>query len=415
MIFRNLIVDEIDPQSGPDRSIEWGGVEFPEHFDSPERDFGVHLNLVGAVFHGNASFAKCRFVGGLSGRRLRVAGTASFEGCEFFKTTSFTNATFESVTNFNSCQFAADALFGGTTFKGESTWRSARFVRGAQFIDATFHDTTDFSVVRFGNSLETNGSLFPGETSEAVVYFRHVTMEEPRLVHFDGVDLSRVVFTGTDLSQVRFTGCTWARASRWPAVLTHALWAGTRVALLDELATQDSSISLRYRQPTVAQICDQYAQLRLSYEASKQEIEAGEFYIGQMEMRRRGKDQKWPYRLFGLGGYNLLALYGESWFRPALSYLFAALFFGLAYLLAGFSGTSGSTIHYGWGLGGLGSADAWQDFLEAYAHALTAGGLFQQNLTFESWWAPGVRFLNAAWDLLMLSLIAIGLRRRFHK
>ena len=36
-------------------------------------------------------------------------------------------------------------------------------------------------------------------------------------------------------------------------------------------------------------VAEEYRQLRLNYESNRQEAEAGAFYIGQMEMRRRDK------------------------------------------------------------------------------------------------------------------------------
>jgi hypothetical protein len=89
-----------------------------------------------------------------------------------------------------------------------------------------------------------------------------------------------------------------------------------RTVIHDEVALNQTFKSLD--RPLVAEL---YRQLRLNYEKSLQEAEADYFYFGQMEMRRQDPTKLRHYRWM-LGAYRFLAMYGESYRRPPVFYLF---------------------------------------------------------------------------------------------
>jgi uncharacterized protein YjbI with pentapeptide repeats len=80
-----------------------------------------------------------------------------------------------------------------------------------------------------------------------------------------------------------------------------------------------------------------YSQLRLNYEDSGRYHEAGEYFVGEMEMRRKGDSEpKWRRRVLYL--YKYFSLYGERPFL-ALIWIFGLWFlFGLFYYFASFYG-----------------------------------------------------------------------------
>ena len=100
---------------------------------------------------------------------------------------------------------------------------------------------------------------------------------------------------------------------------------------------------------------------RINFEQDRQEIEAGDFFIGQMDMRRRVEGQRGSITL---GIYRFIALYGESYSRTTLLYLILGMFFSVGYLLAGFEAARGS-IHYEGGFKGATAGQLTQDYLQS--------------------------------------------------
>ena len=384
---------------------ELGGVIFPELFDFFKgKAIDGPVNLSQAIFLGPSDFSGCEFRGGTSAYQTRFYGAVDFANAQLSGGSLFAEAEFIGVAIFNNCVFAGDVSFDRARFADLAMWQQTRFGITARFDEAIFVADADFTGATIAGTLRMTRTKLPPLDSEAVVYFRHLIIDQEASVTLNGVDLARVSFNGTLLAQFKFIGCQWAHVSSL---------GRKRAALFDEIV-HDASVSYRFDWPTYAEVGDLYRQLRINLESTRQEIEAGDFYVGQMEMRRRSADYARTFR-FVLGGYNILAGYGESWIRPILYYVTVAAAFGLAYLLAGFKDINGELIHYRTADDWFVTGQFWKDFAQAFAHALAAAGLLQQSLSFESWWAPLVRFGNAIWDLLVLSLIVVALRRKFHK
>lgn len=166
-----------------------------------------------------------------------------------------------------------------------------------------------------------------------------------------------------------------------------------------------------------------YRQLRLNYEGNRQEAEAGHFYIGQMEMRRRDRSYFWLYR-FILEIYRVLGMYGESYVRPTFFYLVFGGVFALFYLWGGFQVPGGTQTRYSPLALDLGNLwPFFRDFLRAYVQALTAGGILGTNLAGLSgvnlasgeWWVPLIRYANMLLDTFLVGFFAIALRRHFRR
>ena len=379
---------------------------FPEPFDYfKQKRISGPVNLSQAVFLGSCNFSDCELREGISAYQTHFGGAVDFTKAQLFGTPLFAEAEFTQVAIFADCNFVGGVSFDRARFANFTSWLRARFNGTARFDEAAFADDADFTAATIIGSFRMTRTKLPPRDSEAVMYFRHVILDPEASVTLNGVDLARVSFNGTLLSQFKFIGCEWAHVSSM----------GRKRAVLFDETVRDQSVPYLYDRPTYAEVGDSYRQLRINLESTRQEMEAGDFYVGQMEMRRRSTDYAWAFRFFGLGGYNLLAAYGESWIRPILYYVAVGAAFGLAYLIAGFVGVDGELIHYRWGDDLFISERFWKDFAQGFAHALAAGGLLQQSLSFESWWAPLLRFGNAAWDLLVLSLVVVALRRRFHK
>jgi hypothetical protein len=121
-----------------------------------------------------------------------------------------------------------------------------------------------------------------------------------------GADASNLVLAGVDLSECVFTGAHRLEQLRIEGYAQFAVPAGrlrtSRRMLADETAdgTGDSP----------ERVAALYRSLRKSFEDSKNEAGAGDFYYGEMEARRRSKESSLAERAI-LSVYWLFSGYGQ--------------------------------------------------------------------------------------------------------
>jgi uncharacterized protein YjbI with pentapeptide repeats len=469
--FNQALKTKIDSDASEPATVPFNlsGVVFPAEINFSEQFFGKEIKLSGARFTKRVSFWHTRFQGAANFNGARFTdnadfsqtwfvGDADFGGAKFVCEVNFLCARFDRKTDFSGANFGGEANFMEAKFVGEADFPGATFVGGADFRQAIFSDTAyfshskfegyaDFEGVQFGGDANfSNGGFrgarfrdavvrkslhllhtsFPCKDSSGVIEFGSVILETPQHVRFENVDLSRVSFLRTDVSQVQFVGCTWAEKATpplwpllpflWPRFMAHRRWT-----IYDEVALDEKGIGgvAADERRLVAML---YRQLRLNYEASRQEVEAGHFYIGQMEMRRHDLTYPWHYRPM-LAAYRMLAMYGESYLRPLFFYSLVGAVFALAYLWGGFQ-VGHTQVRYDpwpptWGQAG----GFFNNYVRAYVQALTAGGLVGTNLAGLSGanlesapsWVPVVRYVNMLLDTFLVGFFVISLRRRFHR
>jgi uncharacterized protein YjbI with pentapeptide repeats len=401
--------------------INLAGAVFLQEAGFRGRGFTKAVTFAGAKFTREADFVNAQFVRGADFVYAQFGGGADFAGARFGGAASFEEARFRKVAHFWSAQFGGEAYFGRASFGGGADFWGTSFGGVAFFERASFGGLARFSRTVIKGLLSFVGrETFPPGSREAAAEFYELEPESAHRLRFQDVDLSRVSLRNTDISQVQFVGCTWAQKRSpwfWPIMRKPSRWGWLnqkRAAIYEEL-----NVDRRESLPLVA---EQYRQLRLNYEKSLQEVEAGHFYIGQMEMRRQDPTYYQLYRCL-LGVYRVLSLYGESYLRPPVFYLLFGIGFALAYLWGGFQ-VGQSQVKYQWLNWDWNNAVPFlQNFVRAYVHALTAGGLVGTNLAglsganLESapWWVPAVRYLNMVVDTFLLGFFVIALRRRFHR
>ena len=414
-----IVREEISPDID---QVDLTAVVFPGEANFEGRVLKKHVSFAHATFTREARFRDTVFMGMVSFGEAKFDADALFLGARFGGTASFGSAEFSRAADFVNAEMAGDVDFWGTRFRREALFASARFHRKADFWGATFEDEADFSNTalegethfrdaEFAKRSDFSASLisgnlyfihtsFRGSDGRAASVFRSLVIESVPGVRFEGVDLSKVSFLRTDVSQLQFVACKWARMVDplllWPfpfappRPLTHSRSAIWDEVELDERRRQGEDISAEL--PLVA---DQYRQLRINLEARRQEVAAGDFYIGQMEMRRRDHRDFDPIYRGLLGFYRLVAMYGQSYWRPFVIYAFIlAPLFALAYWV-------------------LGEKVAYADGLFV---GLTAGALLQGLVPtgIESWDLM-VLYLNMLADIALLGLILLALGRRFRR
>jgi hypothetical protein len=195
---------------------------------------------------------------------------------------------------------------------------------------------------------------------------------------FHNIDLGNVSFINTDISEVDFLNETWMKNK-------------DRLVVLDEYRITE------FERITYNEVAQLYRRLRRNYENNYKFAEAGDFFIGEMEMRRldvtpRFKNENvkkiellLKRNISLLGIYKLLSFYGESYFRPVICALIVIIFYPL-------------TMHW------LLNVSLPDDFL-TYMRT-SASSFFQMDNKY-----VGERIIG----IIILGLLFIALKRKFER
>jgi len=246
------------------------------------RNAGESLNFRHATFHEEAKFIGAKFENGVS-----------FSGATFQEKVDFTGATFEEVNSFMETTFKR-ANFTRISVAGDITFaRSFQRDREVRFESAWFLGANVQGKLRFrGESLDN--CMFAGGT----VRFDQVEQSPEARISFKNADLSRAHFLGTNVQSIEFTGVKWCR------VPGNQEWFD-RAGLYDEVREEGETFSKPW--PGIERL---YRQLKKNYEERGDYPRAGDFHIGEKEMRRRNPETRWGPRLL-LNIYRALSKYGE--------------------------------------------------------------------------------------------------------
>jgi len=151
-------------------------------------------------------------------------------------------------------------------------------------------------------------------------------------VIFDDRNLSKVSFAGSDITRIRFGNKTeWGGKDKFTIIEDE----GMRDKIKGKKRTWNENVSLEL-------VSSVYRNLRENYEFRLRYDDAGKFFIREMELKRKYREDSsslrencWLRRnLFSLTGlYHLLSNYGESLWRPTIIggviLSLSTLFFGM--------------------------------------------------------------------------------------
>jgi hypothetical protein len=127
------------------------------------------------------------------------------------------------------------------------------------------------------------------------------------------VDLSKCLLFGNRIAYYEFSNV------RWQESIT-----GYRIVLYDEIAKRDGKITVAF-----GQLKEVYQLLKQKYQGMGDNVRAGEFHCGELEMKRLQKG--WPWRIMSIEFvYWALSGYGMDWQRAFI--MLVALIVGFAWL-----------------------------------------------------------------------------------
>jgi uncharacterized protein YjbI with pentapeptide repeats len=383
------------------------GLSISKEFTKP-----VYFN--DSLFFGKADFSGTKFHG------EAYFGDANFQGEANFSMTNF-----QGKSNFGA-NFQGGAYFFGAEFQGVANFSEANFQGGTKFYDVTFQGETLFYNSEFYGKTYFSGK-FNGETK-----FNYVLFEGKEKIYFDIDNLSNVSFMNTDLTEVRFSdearwGGKKAKEDRFKTVDER---------LLEEKIKEKDDYTTKYL--NLGSIKAVYRSLRENYEYRMRYDEAGQFFIREMELKRKYrevvspkdgsfkvkvKQNNWFRRnLLSLTGwYYHLSRYEESLWRPTLAGLaiiiLSTLFWStqenpeLKPWLPIFQDDDTGNVTKFVGFDKFGDGDHW---LKAFERSIAG---FIPLLPLESGIKVGIMdyVIKIVGGAVVFALIAVALRRRFER
>ncbi|MET8957183.1 pentapeptide repeat-containing protein [Streptomyces sp. NPDC004533] len=332
----------------------FGGVTFSGHAEFREATFTGRVIFGGVTFGSDAWFGKTTFTDDAWFVRATFTGRAEFNGATFHCDGWFTNAAFESTSEFGPLICAGFVQLSGAVFGGPVTiaiaattlgcrrtrWASTAALRlryaTVDLSDAVFEYPLSI-IARSAPFTDWSGGVFAEELlagSDAGV--RMVSLRGADAAHLvlQDVDLSTCLLSGTvHLDQLRLEGeCPLEsapsglrrrglRVVRWTARRTLAEEQHWRAAQgRSEWTAAPAGVEV----VGPAQLAPIYRQLRKSFEDSKNEPDAADFYYGEMEMRRHDRQRpRAEHALLALywavSGYGLRASRALAWLLGAMA------------------------------------------------------------------------------------------------
>jgi len=284
-------------------------------------------------FEKSVEFRNCMFNGrvefsALSKDKKTEFNDVKFEDCTFFNDLKFAGVDFKSNTRFINCDFVKRVLFvefpiPDQNFEVKEDIPTQFGINGenvkVEFYNCTFQDLFNFRT-KIGENVELNfsGSIF----------------ERPERVEFRNVNLSKASFLYVrGLEKVRFTNVTWNRTGKFIkrfCLYDEKLLAEGKIEkILKNLLRKLDEDRLEQEMELMEAIAQAYRQLRMAYESSLMYPEAGDFYIGEMEMKRlnavfrkkpvENRLLRFLIQNFSLTAfYKYLSYYGECYWLPLL-------------------------------------------------------------------------------------------------
>jgi uncharacterized protein YjbI with pentapeptide repeats len=387
------------------REANFSGAKFSGGADFTEAKFARDADFREAEFYINANFSEVKFSGEAKFLEAKFYKDADFRVAEFSKGANFLKAKFSQVANFVRAKFFGSVCFIAE-FYGEANFRGAEFFEGANFSEAKFSGDTCFEGAKFcGNThfkeaeFRQRADFSRVETAEdATVNFQRIRLLKPQQVFFHHVDLSRWSFLDTDLRRIDFDDVTWGTIRRL---------LSRRTALFDELNVSNQKDKL-------AKVERLYRHLKQNYESQRDYGRAGDFYYGEMEMKRR---QLNPLGQIPFWIYRILSGYGESYPRALFWLIVMWLGFAVLFTVVGYTDKEmGISVqrYLTWN-----PSEWWgtiSDIARSLIYSAQSMTLFHElNITFHSAWGKAIKLVASVLGVIQIALFGLALQRRFKR
>lgn len=276
-----------------EKEVEFKNVTFQKVVNFSNATFNENVSFINPIFKGEASFDNVNFEKESRFVKSVFMKEASFIDTTFGRMVFFISNAFQADTDFSSAKFMYNACFKDDSFKENASFRGAKFEGEVIFEDIRFNGMVNMganfrskAIFRSFKS-DKDDLMFSKSTS---VSFCQAIFMEPHLIEFAEVDFSSCDLRKADLRTIDFSLVTWKECGM-------RYWR--RKCLYRHPDATDEELEAVYRQ------------IRQSYEDRKNYPEAGDFYYGEMELKR--KKYWWRRYLPSLTSlYWLCSGYGQS-------------------------------------------------------------------------------------------------------
>ena len=310
-------------------------------------NFEAGVSFINSIFHSDIQFSGSNFADRADFTRTRFEGRATFTGSQFNTPTTFIDAVFVGDANFGSFSPMSTtkferAVFLRSKFMRPASFREVVFAKDSDFVAAEFNELCDFNFARFEGETRFDqvrfhkAAIFSGCKLEAIVTFRgregepvffgeanfaNILLERKDVLRFVQVDLSRVRFHDSDVLKMEFVGSRWARI-------------GNRVGIYEEiLLSQKDSVASLHDVETL------YRELKQNHEERRDFARAGDFHVGEKEMRLRNQQTPVNLRVL-LALSKITSQYGESFLKPLFWLIGIIVYVALFSILGGLTETN---------------------------------------------------------------------------
>jgi hypothetical protein len=319
-LFSQFFMAHIKIHFCSQRDIVFSNVHFPItiKFESDIVEVENRLSFVSSTFHKGIDFSKKTFKKRINFEKCIIKGTADF----------------------SKTKFVHGANFGRSKFQNEAIFEDATFEEGAGFWRTEFHDNTTFLRTRFREYARFMTSTFP--VPPKYIRFMNTHFDKPTLVLFADLDLSGTLFRWTDLTELKFENVRWPITSKY---------SGARRYIADEFF--DWKNDKKHSPYSIDQyfdyVQDVYQQLKRNFEERRSHAEAGDFFYGEMECRRKASYET-KYLPTWINLYRISSGYGQRYIRAGFILLLLVMIFATSHMLFGLQATTEnseySKIHY---------------------------------------------------------------------
>lgn len=299
-------------------------ITFKKEISFYQTEFFNSTSLRASVFEGPVDFSYSQF----------HEESNSFESTKFKKTSDFSHSTLKntnfewasfSKAEFIECKFFDETIFENATF-GDVYFKKAEFLGNTVFSESIFTATANFEDAKFLQFAD----------------FSKVHFNKKENITFNG-NISNVSFADTDIKQINFGNrISWEliESSDDKEGKTDSVKKGKNndfktyeERLLEE--NDETKINLE-------SIKNIYRDLRDNFDLNLRYDIAGKFFVREMELKRKYKEKRVEGRLITTKKpichriltlywlYNILAQYGQSYYRPmyfAIPIIFIGTFF----------------------------------------------------------------------------------------
>ena len=398
-------------------------------------EFGSAASFSSAKFGGGAFFSSAKFGSGAFFRSAKFGGSASFGFAKFGGSADFSSAEFGGGASFSSAEFGGDASFHLAEFGGDASFRIAKFDGETHFTDTKFE-----AHLRFDGVVVLKSLIFTSCTCNEKVGFRNVLQTSASRLSIHRTNLCNWTFLDTDLRDIDFDDISFVPRDKLNAdkrqVKRLALHDETQI-VVRELTWRNLTLrSLRFirilfrrkkkfyeilntdfikrRNEFSARVERLYRHLKFNLETNKDYAFAGQFYFGEMEMKRLQK--RW-YRQLPFLIYKGMSGYGERYIRALLVLIVMIIFFSGLLMFAGYDPEVGEDkIHRVLSFNFNELGPTLVDWGKSFIYTAQAMTIFKQpSIKFIDFWGELVRFFAAVLGALQLGLFALALRRQFKR